>query len=128
MAKKSSPKKLSKKGGFDFLLFLIVAGTIVVLVLSVFNFFLYSTTKNREVLGIKIQTDAKTVLSFEKSFWQAFLKKNPSYLPGWLELAKIEVQLEDIDNAKEALNKAREIDPNSELLKETAKKLGLFDL
>ncbi len=80
------------------------------------------------MLGIRIQTDAKTVFSFEKGFWQAFLKKNPSYLPGWLELAKIEVQLEDIDAAKEALNKAREIDPNSELLKETAKKLGLFGL
>lgn len=77
-------------------------------------------------MGIKIETDTKTVLSFEKSFWHAFLKENPSYLPGWLELAKIEVQLEDIEAARQALNKARDIDPNSDLLEETAKKLGFF--
>ncbi len=52
-----------------------------------------------EVLGVETQIRYPVeITSEEKVFWEEFLKKNPDYIPGWIELGR--------------LDKAREIDPN----------------
>lgn len=112
----SDPKK-----NFSFGIFLIIFS------LSFFNLVRYSTasTKVKKVRGVKIENNAQVDLWGQKLFWQSFLNSHPDYLPGWLELAKIEVQLENPAAASQALIKAREIDPNSPVLKEVGKKLGV---
>ena len=99
--------------------------TIVILSLSFFNYVLYAS-KPTSTLGIRIELDTRAELRSEKTFWETFLERYPDYLPGWLELAKIEIQLENIDSAKHALFQAKKIDPNSRRLLEVGTELGLF--
>lgn len=71
---------------------------LVILLLTVLNIDTFTTirvisskiVKNR-VLGAQTNAD-------EDAFWQNFLDKNPSYIPGWIETGQTE--------------KAKEIDPN----------------
>lgn len=70
-----------------FLLF--CTATITLLLLSALNIENYLTPK--EVLGI--ETENK-----EEAFWNEFLEKNPDYIPGWIELGR--------------LDKVKQIDPN----------------
>ncbi|MFV1917083.1 MAG: hypothetical protein ACC618_01165 [Patescibacteria group bacterium] len=97
----------------------------IILALSVFNIAFYSSKESGRVLGLKIVVDSNQVLLQEQYFWNNLLKENPTYLQGWVELAKINIQLEDIDSAREALFKARKVDPNSILLEELEKNLML---
>lgn len=50
---------------------------------------------SKEVLG------ATTKEVSDEDFWKEFLNENPNYVPGWIEIGKID--------------KAREISPNIEL-------------
>ena len=49
----------------------------------------------------------------ERAYWQDFLKETPRYIDGWLELAQINLDMNDKLAAKESYNKAHEIDPIS---------------
>lgn len=91
-----------------------------------FNVLLYSTPSRKSIAGSKIEINATTPLLQKKFFWEDFLKENPTYLQGWIELAKTQVQLENPSAARKAFEKAIEIDPNSELVNEAEKSLGLF--
>jgi len=91
------------------LLFLLSCVTVVaILLLTSFNLTNYLVPK--KVLGTEI--DTAEVLK-EKDFWNEFLAKNPTYYDGWIELSKIESELGDTQKAKDCLDKAREINPNS---------------
>ncbi len=122
-------KKIPKRKGEiknSIVLILPICAVISIVALSLFNFVFYSTSQSKNVLGVKIETNTKTALSDERFFWQNFLEENPTYLPGWLELAKIEVQLENVESARYALEMAKSIDPNSNVVNEVEKELSLF--
>lgn len=74
--------------------------------LAIFNLSTYPKTTKTEVLG------EETELENEADYWMGFLENNPSYSTGWLELAKIQIQLGQTDRAKESLENAKKIDPN----------------
>ncbi len=64
---------------------------VILLLLSLLNIRNYFLPK--AVLGIK--TQAK---SLNEEFWNEYLKNNPNYVPGWLEIGRVD--------------KALQIDPN----------------
>lgn len=72
-------------------LFIFVA-TLLILLLSIINIENYQRPK--KVLGIETQ------IVSNDTFWQDFLKENPNYIPGWIEIGR--------------LDKVKEIDPNYE--------------
>jgi len=88
---------------------------IVILSLSVFNIAYSFAPVQKNVLGAQKETYFKDQL-LRKKFWLSFLNSNPNYLPGWIELAKIESRLGNLQAANEAFETAQKIDPNSELL------------
>lgn len=73
-------------------LFIIVAA-LFVLLLSATNIESYQEPK--KVLG------AETQVNLDDKFWEEFLNKNPDYIPGWIEIGR--------------MDKVKEIDPNYEL-------------
>ncbi len=72
---------------------LIYSFTILVLLLTAFN--IQSYTSQEKVLGTNIESNQKQE---EIDFWLDFLEKNPTYIPGWIEIGR--------------LDKVKEIDPN----------------
>lgn len=108
------PKQTARKTGFkQNLLFLIASlGAISLLFLTSFNIHSYispSRDKKSDVLG------EKTDLETEKEFWENFLENNSNYLPGIIELARIEFGLGNKSEANKLLNKAKSIDPDFEI-------------
>lgn len=97
----------------DKLLYLATAvGLLVSLTLISFNINAYLNQK--KVLAAETQQGEAAQLKSEASFWESFLAQNPTYLPGWLELSKIEYELGNKDYAVGALNTAKAINPNFE--------------
>ncbi len=70
-------------------LFIFVAA-LLVLLLSAVNIESFQSPK--KVLGAEVQINS------DDKFWQDFLNKNPDYIPGWMEIGRID--------------KVKEIDPN----------------
>lgn len=120
MEKRTNKKEKSKVVGILFF-----CAVLIVTALSVFNIALFSSSNQKGVLGLKTVLNSNQVLLQERLFWEAFLINNPTYFSGWIELVKIEVQLENIESAKNALQKARFINPNSDEIKKLGKLLGL---
>lgn len=71
-----------------------MVGIFSLLLLSIVNIKNYTSEKqvNEVVLG------AKTDKISNDEFWNSFLNENPNYIPGWIEVNK--------------LDKVRQIDPN----------------
>jgi len=69
---------------------LIFTSIIFVLLLTFVNIKNYLTPK--KVLGAETQVDLR------QDFWNNFLSQNPNYIPGWIELGR--------------MDKVKEIDPN----------------
>lgn len=72
-------------------LILISIALLVLLILASLNIKNYYLPKT--VLGISVQEEIS-----DNEFWNEYLKNNPNYVPGWLEIGRID--------------KAVEIDPN----------------
>ncbi len=79
-----------KKVKQSFVQFFIYALLLLVLFLSAFDIGIFLKLK-REVLGVKTSNN-------EQAFWTDFTNNHPKYIPGWIELGRME--------------KVREIDPN----------------
>lgn len=78
---------------------------------SLINIYLYFSYSDKVyILGTSDNLQSK------KIYWINLIKENPTYFEGWIQLALIENRLGDKASAVESLNKAREIDPNSEIL------------
>lgn len=84
-------RKIIKK---TFQEYLILGAIAIVILLSSINLSEYFAPK--KVLGTTTNIDNQ--YSVNKIFWENFLKENPEYIPGWIELGNLE--------------KARSIDPN----------------
>lgn len=68
------------------------------------------------VLGTSIKSQQVQNLEKQYTFWSNFLKDNPSYFDGWIEMYKVCNQLGKIDEASNSLQKAHDINPNSPTL------------
>lgn len=70
---------------------------LVILLLSAFNIQYYLGKRN--VLGSSVViASGITEDTSDRVFWEDFVHKNPNYIPGWIELGR--------------MDKVREIDPN----------------
>ena len=85
---------------------------ISILMLATLNFVIGFFQEHKpRVLGTEDFTQRKI------DFWQNFLVIYPTYEAGWIEIAKIEIQKQNYTEALWALSKAKEINPNSEKVK-----------
>jgi len=117
--KKSSKKRFGIKREIMFLC--ACCACMVFLTLSLINLNLF--VDNKRVLGVSYEQPVRNTSS-EIAFWQEFLAKNPTYFDGWIELAGLKFEAGDKESGYSALNKARQINPNSEKLKMLEESLG----
>jgi len=115
---KKKKNKVSYKQYFVHYLFCLLV--ILLLVLTGVN--IDKFLSNQKVLGTKIDT---TTIQNEKSYWQKIVSDNPTYLDGYLELAKVEVQLGNTQEAQNYINQALQINPNSQRIPEIKKLLNI---
>ena len=115
MAKSAQRKNSSKKSNIKKQVILFCSCCAVGLVLLITGFNLNSFFDDRRVLGSKtqIEENASVKLAADKEFWNNFLQENPDYFEGWIELAGLYAQSEEFDLARLALDKAKQINPNS---------------
>lgn len=97
---------------------LVYCCVIVILALSIFNIFLYLAIPTNNILGYTTEANRGNNLTNEKTFWINFLEKNPGYFQGWIELTKINLDLDKLEEARRTFQKAREINPNSKAISE----------
>lgn len=84
--------------------------SILILTFSIFNLKTF-------FLPRKVTQDINIYFEQEK-FWKSVVGRYPDYIDGWLELANINLKLNDLDEARTAYQKALAINPNSEKIAE----------
>jgi LEA14-like dessication related protein len=97
----------------------LVASIMIVLIsIFIFDITLYFTSKSKVKFIEKPVLGENTNSKEEIDYWRSFLVENPNYFSGWLTLSKLEFDTGNVYNAQEDLDRARQINPNSEKLKE----------
>lgn len=88
----------------------------------------YNRLVDQKVLGVNsakhadnTESTGNTADNADITFWQRIVEENPTYRDGWIRLAVGYYEDGDIDKAIEALDKAKEIDPNNETVKSLEK-------
>lgn len=90
-------KKKSKKTNNSIEQIIIYTAVLIVLLLTAFN--IQNYLDNKKVLGISASIIPENLESVsDRLFWEDMVEKNPNYIPGWIELGR--------------MDKVREIDPN----------------
>jgi cytochrome c-type biogenesis protein CcmH/NrfG len=113
-------KEKRKRAGLkqDIIFLCSCCAAVLILTLTMAN--LVPVFKQERVLGAKSETPPPP--SQEKLqeiiFWSDFVSKNPTYIEGWLELARLNILVGNEDGAILALDKAKEINPNSKPLEQ----------
>lgn len=118
MPKKSAWDKISYKNYF--LHYLSCLAVVFILTLTTLN--INKFLNDRKVLGVAV--DNEKILT-EKEYWLGVVKDNPTYIDGYLELAKVDVELNLNEEAKNYIQKAYSLQPNSEKITEIKALLGL---
>ncbi|SRR5258708_3135010 len=118
-AKKSTHRKKISYKPF-FLHYLGCLSIVPVLILTSINF--NKVLTNNKVLGASIDTSS---LQTEKLYWQKIIVDNPTYTDGYLQLAKVDTELGNKNEAKFFIDKAISLEPNSTKITEIQKQLGL---
>lgn len=98
----------------------LICFTSIAIVLSFFNIYLFLTTNSFVQQKSTVTVTNKNLIIY----WNYFLSKNNQYLPGWIELSKLELENGNYTKALEAYKKAKLIDPNSNVVKELSTKFG----
>lgn len=102
MPKQPSKKELLKA-------FFIPIAVLVILTLATLNLQVYlSGSSQNQVLA------ETTSLEKEGKFWEGFLSQNPTYIPGWIEYAKINLKLDNPEKVERAEKNIKNLDPNYE--------------
>jgi hypothetical protein len=83
---------------------------VIVILLSLLNIKTLLVKPEIEVLGATDSTKEELL------FWEGFLRENPTYQTGWIELTKLELERGNLEVAKLYFDKAVSIEPNSEVL------------
>jgi hypothetical protein len=91
-------------------------GILILLSLTTINVYKIFNPKAPEVKTVLAKT---ADINDERQFWINFLSSNPEYVPGILELTRIEKNLGNNDNAQKLFLKAKAINPNDDKVKET---------
>ena len=119
MTKNPAERKKAKKASFKKQLIFLCSCCAVIFLLFITGFNFENFLAGKRVLGIKTQNQRyeQELLKEQKIYWKDFLTENPTYLDGWIELANIELKLENLEEAKLSLDKAKAIDPNSSKVK-----------
>jgi len=82
-------------------------------ILSLFLLHDVNQRKTNRVLGLQTQLQADQKTAFA---WEQILAERPNYRDGWIQLAAIYSKLGYREKALEALNRARQLDPNNETI------------
>lgn len=101
---------------------LFISAISTVLILSVVNLITAFNSHHHNPQTVIVETDYNQEVIEN---WKKILQENPNYLPGWLELAKLEIQNKNLHNAFVATNKALEINPNSDEVKKIIKDFNI---
>jgi hypothetical protein len=86
---------------------------------------LHSYLFQDQVLGSEINIQKNNELIKEKDYWENIVGQNSTYLPGYIELANLNLELGDRNSAIINLIKARQINPNSNEVKHLESILGI---
>lgn len=98
--------KINEANRFFFVMLL----TLLVMLLTFANVSLFFTTSSQDdVLGVSTEVPEELV------YLENFLESEPSYLPGWIEKARIEKELGLLEKYNESVEKIIHIDPNYKL-------------
>ncbi len=111
MKKSQAKTEFSYKESKDKFFLYAACAVIIIVALSLFNFSLFGYPKRT------VKTEKTTRSQGDIIYWEGFVKENPSYIAGWLELAKSYYKAGDLMLTLSALQSAEKIDPNSEELK-----------
>ena|SRR5260221_10809291 len=124
MPKSAKKKKLKAKVNHSFKKYFIhyVYCLLIILLLSVASININHYIESQKVLGDKI--DATSFLE-EKTYWEAVVEKNPNYIDGYLQLAKVNVEIGNKNDAQNMIIKALELDPNNSRITSVQEELGL---
>jgi Flp pilus assembly protein TadD len=93
-----------------------VSGTVVVLTLTAIN--LIKSAKKPTVQYRQIVLGTNDDIEKRLEFWQDILSETPSYLPGIVEAAKIEILKGNFSKAVELIERAENLSPNDQKVKE----------
>jgi cytochrome c-type biogenesis protein CcmH/NrfG len=104
-------KKLSLKS--EVLYLCSCCAVVVVALLATANMNSYIKTNNVLGAGSKIPDETPQMLINQKEYWNGFLNEHPTYVDGWIELTRINLEQGNYEKAKEAYQKALFISPNS---------------
>lgn len=100
-------KKKQKTAQKESLYLILLLAIALLLLLALFNLHAYFHPKEeKDVLGAFDST------IYEKGFWYDFLKDEPEYLPGWVELVRLERKTGNTTGFEKSLIKIFELDPN----------------
>ena len=77
--------------------------------------FLVTEKRSRAQNPVESNTSKKESPQKEIAFWKEFLNENPEYFPGWVELAKIQLEQNNTAGYNYAIHKGKEINPNTNL-------------
>lgn len=89
---------------------------VLAVIFFVFSFFLLREEKIRmekRILGLQTKIKADQKNAFD---WEQILIERPDYRDGWIQLSALYHKLGDIEKAKEALARAKALDPSNETI------------
>lgn len=101
-------KKKNKKRESFYLFFFTRLAILVVLLLTIIN--INKIFENKKVLGVQIDTDS---VNKQRIYYENLVKENPTYVDGYLQLAKISSFVGDREGEKSYLKIAYNINPNN---------------
>ncbi len=109
----------SKKTKTFYTYFLTRLSVLIILLLTIVN--INKIFENKKVLGVQIDN---TSVNEQKIYYENLVKQNPSYMDGYIELAKISSFLGDRESEKNYLKLAYNISPNNKEIKELLAQIG----
>lgn len=98
----------------NFLYFLFAS---LIIFLSITNLALWAKSE--------IAQESREPIKKEILYWESIVAQTPTYRDGYLKLATLHWQLRDDEGARVYLEKAEQVDPNSEKVKEVKAELEL---
>lgn len=101
-------KKKNKKDNSFYVFFFTRLAVLVVLLLTIVN--LNKIFEHRKVLGVQIDTES---VNKQRIYYEGLVKENPTYVDGYLELAKLSSFVGDREGEKSYLKIAYSISPNN---------------
>ena len=118
---KSKPKtKVKETYTKYFIHYFYCLAIIALLLLTSININKY--IQSQKVLGAAIDVSP---LQNERIYWQNIIAASPTYIDAYLQLAKIDVELGNTNEATIYINKALSIDPNPLKIPQIQHQLGL---